>query len=64
MRDSKYSQHQHDRFQARQFGDTGYRVELRAAKWAVISRRTNARIIAFQKKAEAEKWIKDKLGRS
>jgi hypothetical protein len=58
----KYQQSQHDRFQARQFGGSGYRAELRGNKWAVISRRTNARIISFPTKADALSWIKNKQG--
>jgi hypothetical protein len=61
-RSAKYQQWVHDRFQAGQVGGTGYRVELRGPKWVVISRRTNARIISFQRKGEAERWIKSKQG--
>jgi hypothetical protein len=57
---SKYQQSVHDHMQARAYGGTGYRVELRSSKWAVISRRTNAKIISCQTKAEAQKRITDK----
>jgi hypothetical protein len=58
---NKYQQSRHDVLAAREFGRTGYRVELRGGKWAVISRRTNARIISFAKKNAAQKWIDAKL---
>ena len=60
-RSNKFQQFRHGAIAARAAGGTGYRVELQKGKWVVISCRTFARIIAFGRKSEAQKWVKAKL---